>query len=81
MKARIPNCIIKALVTIRPEIINMAPRGTVLHEGGIYPGFHIRGGITFGFCDNGVWLGVKPGEFEIISEMDTNPVLTGGDQP
>lgn len=57
---------IRMLRTVRPDIPFMAPPGTVLRAGKIYPATANRLGAVCGICDNLQPLGVRPEDFEFI---------------
>ena len=44
----------------------IAPPGTILRAGKKYEAKTNKNGAISGLCDNGEYLGVKPGEFEFI---------------
>lgn len=61
---------IKMLCTVRPDLIFLAKPGTVLRVGKVYEAVVNPLGAVSGICENGEWLGVKPGEFEIVEAPD-----------
>ena len=58
---------IKMLTTVKPGLVFLiAKPGTVLSAGREYKAMANQHGAISGLCDNGEWLGVKPGEFELL---------------
>lgn len=63
---------IRMLQSVRPDIplgiiglLGEKP-GTILRGGMVYQAKSNGNGAISGLCENGVYLGVKPGEFEFI---------------
>lgn len=62
------TCIkIRMLETVRPDLPFLAKPGTVLVQGKEYDAEANKHGAVSGICENGDYLGVKPGEFEFVS--------------
>ena len=59
---------IKMLETVRPDLIFLAKSGTILRKDMIYEAKQNKYGAVLGLCENGEYLGVKPGEFEVIKD-------------
>lgn len=57
---------IRMLQNVRPDLIFLAKPGTILRVGLEYDGMTNQNGAISGLCENGEYLGVKPGEFEFI---------------
>lgn len=55
--------------TVRTEIALFAQSGTVLWFDYTYKAKANRNGAVSGQCENGEWLGVKPGEFVFVGEV------------
>lgn len=51
---------------VRSDIIGLSRPGTILRAGMEYDAKSNQYGAISGLCDNGEYLGVKPGEFEFI---------------
>lgn len=60
-----PEIRIKMTHTIRGEH-PLSPPGTILRAGYEYPAKTNKNGAVSGLCNNGEYLGVKPGEFQIL---------------
>ena len=60
---------IKMLETVRPALCFMAKPGTILREGEEYEAKSNKYGAISGFCLNGEYLGVRPGEFIFIKDV------------
>ena len=58
------------LKNVRPDLIFLAKPGTILCQDLEYDAIANQNGAISGLCDNGEYLGVKPGEFEFISAPD-----------
>lgn len=52
--------------TVRPDIPFLAQSGTVLWFDYTYKAKANQNGAVSGQCNNGEWLGVKPGEFVFV---------------
>ena len=59
---------IKMLKTVRADFPFLCKPGTILLSGNEYEGKSNELGAVCGLCDNGEWLGVKPGEFQPARE-------------
>lgn len=57
---------IRMLCTVRSDVPFFSTPGTILLMGCEYPAETNRNGAISGLCDNGEYLGVRPGEFEFI---------------
>ncbi|WP_088187566.1 hypothetical protein [Desulfosporosinus sp. FKA] len=64
MKAQIK---IRMLQNVRPDFIFLAKPGTILRQGLEYDAMTNPNGAISGLCDNGEYMGVKPGEFEFVT--------------
>lgn len=63
---------IKMLETVRPDFLFFltgVPADTILIYSEVYEATQNKHGAVCGICKNGQKLGVKPGEFEILSEI------------
>lgn len=61
--------IIKMLRNVRADYF-LAKHGTILRYDNEYEAKSNKYGAISGLCDNGEWLGVKPGEFEFVEAPD-----------
>lgn len=55
------------LQNVRPELIFLAKPGTILRAGEEYPAKSNKNGAISGLCQNGEYMGIKPGEFEFTA--------------
>lgn len=58
---------IRMLCNVRPEILFLAKPGTILRYDEEYPAKANKNGAISGLCQNGEYMGVKPGEFEFVA--------------
>lgn len=58
---------IRMLKNVRPDLLFLAKPETILRQDLEYEAKSNQNGAISGLCDNGEYLGVKPGEFELIS--------------
>lgn len=58
---------IRMLQNVRADFIFLAKPGTILREGIEYQAMSNKNGAISGLCENGQYLGVKPGEFEFTA--------------
>lgn len=57
---------IRMMKNVRSDIPGLSKPGTILRAGIEYSAKSNQHGAISGLCDNGEYLGVKPGEFEFI---------------
>lgn len=57
---------IRMLENVMADLLFVAKPETLLCAGGEYEAKANRNGAISALCDNGEWLGVKPGEFEFV---------------
>lgn len=57
---------IRMIRNVRSDIPFISKPGTILRAGMEYAAISNQHGAISGQCDNGEYLGVKPGEFEFI---------------
>jgi hypothetical protein len=57
---------IRMLQNVRPDLIFLAKPGMILRAGLEYKAISNHYGAISGLCENGEYLGVKPGEFQFI---------------
>ena len=61
---------IKMLKNVVPDLVFLAKPGTFLCAGAEYEAKSNPYGAISALCDNGEWLGVRPGEFEFVEAPD-----------
>lgn len=57
---------IRMLANVRPDLLFLARPGTILRAGQEYEATANPNAAICGICDNGVHLGVKPGDFVFV---------------
>ena len=61
---------IRMLETVRPDLPFLAKPGTILTAGEEYEATSNRNGAISGLCENGEYIGVRPGEFVFLDAPD-----------